>query len=449
MWLVGLCLAILVTGVIAPRPFAADEGRDLFCREDGYCLPPPVEMDEFLASQHEERDEGAYLPEILSCDVPLLVKRAAHVSPEAFREMLEEQGYTQIEGLLVPQWWRVCSPDVSLASVEIESLTSHPQIDVVERDESMSLFFVPNDPYYPRQWGLPKVQAPQAWALTRGSTDVLISIVDTGFDYHHPDRPVNAWLGWDFIHNDNDPWDDHGHGTHVAGIATAAGNNGIGISGLCPGCATLHVKAADYRGSVPVSASAQGIMFSADTATSLGKRAVINLSFGGAYSNLVADAVNYASRQGAVIIAAAGNSGAASPSYPAALSGVSAILATDSNDRRASFSQYGDFGAPGVGIFSTLPPSSYGLANGTSMAAPLVSGAAGLVWSHRPDYTPSQVIQALEENVDVPSGWNSQYGAGRLNVYRAMQQGGPSTPPPVRTPIPPEYNRFYLPMTIH
>ncbi len=477
-WLICLCLVVLFTGLFLPLSFSAEEDRDLFCRDDGICLPPPLDADEFLARLEEDRDEVRDRPEAISCDVALVIKRADNVSSEAFRKLLEEQGYTQIEGLLVPQWWRVCSQDASIASAELETLTSLPQVIDAEIDGNRSVSFTPNDPYYSLQWGLPKVQAPHAWNLTLGSTQVLVSIVDSGFDYFHPDRPADAWLGWDFIHNDNDPWDDNGHGTHVTGIATAAGNNGIGISGLCPLCSTLYVKVLDNEGRGSTSDSANGIAFAADAAVHLGKQSIINLSLGGSYSSLEASAVDYALDKGAVIIAAAGNGGPGNPTYPAALPGVGAITATSSNDWPASFSQYGNLGAPGESILSTLPPwhsnPPYGYASGTSMAAPLVSAAAGLVWSYRPNYTPNQVIQALMDNADVPPGWNSFYGVGRLNVYRAVQQGAPANPTPTRTmtptvtrtptrtptptmtpmptptrtPFPPEYPRRWLPMTI-
>jgi thermitase len=430
-----LILAIVVSGIIWPSPNTAEQVLEPFCREDGYCLPPPREIGEFIRSQEAANAVDPALPEAITCEVALLVKRTEDVSPEAFRSLLERQGYTQIEGLLVPQWWRVCAHDVSAASDEIAAIADLPGVSKAEREETMVAFFTPNDPYYSEQWGLPNVKAPQAWDLTKGLSDVLVSVVDTGFDYSHPDKPIDLWVGWDFINNDANSTDDGGHGTHVMGIAAAAGNNGVGISGVCPNCSALVIKSLDASGSGTTGAVSNGIAYAADSAVSLGKRSVINLSLGGpSYSSLLADAVTYALASGSIVIASAGNEGAGAPSYPAALPGVVAITATDPSDSAAVFSQYGDLAAPGVSILSTWPPYtdpylSYASWPGTSMASPLVAGAAGLVWSYRSGYTPSQVVQSLLVNADVPPGWNGLYGVGRLNVYSAVSLGIPTATP--------------------
>jgi thermitase len=439
-----LILIVALSGVSRGQQGATNHDPKPFCREDGYCLPPPQQAEVFLRQQ--EAQAAPAVPGRIECEVALLVKRTEDTAPADFAALLRRNGYAQLESMLVPQWWRVCAQDPSLAEREIESLAEHRSVAYVEREGFYELTFIPNDPYYSYQWALPKVQAPQAWDLTRGSTSVLIAILDSGIDYYHEDRPADLWFGPDFANGDSDPYDDNGHGTHVMGIAGAAGNNGIGISGLCPRCSIAVVKVMSASGAVPYGAGANGIVFAADGAVDLGKRSIINCSFGGpVYSAIQADAVLYAQILGAVVVAASGNSGPSLPLYPAALPGVIAVTAIDSNDAPTSFSQYGDLGAPGVDILSTvpnwwwypLPYLPYDFASGTSMAAPMVSAAAGLIWSYRPDYSPGEVIQALVTNVDVPAGWNPLYGVGRLNAYKAVSTRVPtrtSTPTPTRTP---------------
>lgn len=429
-WLAGLLVVFLLAGAFLPRAVGSEPNPAPFCREDGYCLPPPMRIGELLAKQEAGELEPLATPAPLDCEVALLVKRAEDISPQEFRALLERQGYTQIEGLLVPRWWRVCVGAVGAAADQVGALEALPQVADAEIEGILTASFTPDDPRYPEQWGLPLVGAPQAWALTRGSTEVLISVIDTGYDATltdwHPDRPAELWLGWDFVNNDDLPNDDHGHGTHVTGIATAAGNNGVGISGLCPQCATLAIKSLGAGGGGDYGQVANGIVYAAWVAEDfLHKRGVINLSLGGASpSSVLADAVAYARSRGSLVIAAAGNDGAGLPDYPARLPGVLAVTATNSSDSPANFSQFGGLAAPGVSILSTVPRGvadpPYQSWSGTSMAAPLVAAAAGLVWSHNPGYTPSQVRWALLRSAHVPAGWDARYGVGRLNVHGAV-----------------------------
>jgi len=335
----------------------------------------------------------------------------------------------------------VCANNAGAVEEEITQLVASPSILAAERDGLLELAAVPNDPYYPLQWGLPKVGAPRAWDATRGSTEVLVAVVDTGYDYTHPDAPYDLWLGYDFGDGDTDPFDTSGHGTHVMGIAASLTHNSEGIAGLCAGCSALTIRVEDSWGQISESALGNGIHNAAYNGVYLAKRTVINVSIGGStYNAFIADSVAYAQGTGALVIAAAGNGGPGTPSYPAALPGVIAVSATDRYDGHAPFSQYGDIGAPGVEILSTVPlwatAPPYDWMPGTSMASPLVAGAAGLVWSAHPAYTASQVTTALLAHVDVPAGWNPLYGAGRLNVARAVG------PPPTLS------HKVYLPLAM-
>jgi subtilisin family serine protease len=285
--------------------------------------------------------------------------------------------------------------------------------------------------------------------VVTGTAGVWIAIVDTGVDYTHPDLVSSRlWLGWDFVNSDNNPMDDHGHGTHVAGIAGANTNNGQGVAGVCWGCGLLAVKVLGADGSGLTSWVADGIQYAAYWGAAFGKRTVINLSLGSPYpSSVLADAVAYAQGQGALIVAAAGNNGLDQLFYPAAYPGVIGVAATDSSDQRASFSNSGshvDIAAPGVSILSTKW-SWYYYKSGTSMATPHVAGVAGLVWSARPALTASQVCGALLRTaMDLgTSGRDDIYGYGRLNAEAAVRGVVPPPPGP-----PPGPYRVYLPLVM-
>jgi subtilisin family serine protease len=301
-----------------------------------------------------------------------------------------------------------------------------------------------NDPLYVAglQWALETIKAPCAWLHATGHS-VPIAIVDSGIDLSHPDLVASLWVnpgetagngyddddngyvddvyGWDFSAQDNEPWDENGHGTHVAGIAGATTNNGTGIAGMMWGSTLLSVRVLDRDGQGTTWSVAQGIRYAADR----GAR-VINLSLGG-YNGGTAlrDAVVYAQSKGALIVAAAGNHNVALPFYPAAYGDVIGVSATDINDQKASFSNYGshvDVAAPGVDIYSTVPGASYDDDSGTSMAAPLVSGLAALIWAKNPSATTSDVATViLNGSQDLGSaGWDPYYGWGRINAANAL-----------------------------
>lgn len=311
----------------------------------------------------------------------------------------------------------------------------------------------PNDPAFPRQWGLAKINAPEAWNIITGAVSMTIAILDTGIDLGHPDLAPQLWTnpgeipangldddangkiddvhGWHFYQAANGPaedaliQDDFGHGTHVAGIAAAATDNGIGVAGLAWGGRLMAVKVLDQYGSGWYSDIAAGIVYAADNGARL-----INLSLGGAPpSQALCDAAAYAHDRGAVVIAAAGNTGGA-VLYPAACDQVLAVAATNQTDSRPTFSNYGpeiDLAAPGVDIYSTwyytgIRASGYFTKSGTSMATPYVTGAAALVWSRWPGWTADQVSQRLRAtatDVNTP-GWDPYSGWGRLDAAAAL-----------------------------
>ncbi|HWI66414.1 MAG TPA: S8 family peptidase [Symbiobacteriaceae bacterium] len=268
------------------------------------------------------------------------------------------------------------------ATALAKKLSDDPNVEYAELDYIATVEWTPNDPSFGSQWGPKKVQAEAAWNYTQGSSSVLIAIVDTGVDLDHPDliNKVRTDIDWDYVNNDATAMDDNGHGTHCAGIAAAQTNNAVGIAGMCPNCQVLPVKVLNSAGSGAFSAIASGIRYAADKGAK-----VISVSLGGTSSSTtLSDAVTYADGKGSLVIAAAGNNGNSTPFYPAAYTAAVAVAATDSSDYRASFSNYGsyvDVAAPGVSIYSTYWNNTYKSLNGTSMAAPHVSGLAGLLFS--------------------------------------------------------------------
>lgn len=292
------------------------------------------------------------------------------------------------------------------------------------------------------------MRLPDAWDITTGDAR-LIAVVDTGVDLSHPDLRDKIWTnpgeipdngidddhngyiddvrGWNFVRNNNQPEDDYGHGSQVAGIAAASTDNKIGMAGVSWQASIMPLKALDNRGEGTFADVASAIIYAADN----GAR-IINLSLGGSVSSTtILDAVTFAQSHGSLLIAAAGNAGAAGVEYPAALPSVMAAASTTSQDTRSLFSNYGPemaVAAPGENILSTSYGDRYVLGlMGTSMSAAHVSGLAALVWSVRPEWDAGQVAHIITETAhDIASpGWDVYTGWGRIDAYRAVLAARP------------------------
>jgi len=301
----------------------------------------------------------------------------------------------------------------------VREYRNNPNVEYAEPNYIYHADWTPNDPYFStQQWGPQKVQAPAAWDITRGSSSVRIAIVDTGVQYNHPDLSGKVVLGHDYVDGDNNPYDGNGHGTHCAGIAAAVTNNGTGIAGMAPNASILAVRVLDNNGSGTLDAVANGIIYAADNGAK-----VISLSLGGsAGSTTLQNAVDYAWNKGAVVVAAAGNSGTNLPSYPAYYSNAIAVAATTSSDVKASYSNWGswvDVAAPGSSIYSTYPTNTYTSLSGTSMATPHVAGLAGLLAAQ--GRSNSNIRAAIQNTADAISGTGTYWTYGRINAYRAVQ----------------------------
>jgi len=353
----------------------------------------------------------------------------------------------------------------------LEQLNAHPDVEFAEPNYLLDLddIFVPNDPNYAlyQKTYLDRLEMPAAWMLSSGDPSAIIAIIDTGIYRTHEDLAGAIWLnpgeipgngkdddlngfvddtwGWDFAYGDNEPVDDHGHGTHVAGIAAARTDNGKGIAGMAGGkngtggARVMAVKI--FRGIVGTYAAlTQGIVYAVDN----GAR-IINMSLGAySYSRAEEAAVNYAWQRGAVLVAAAGNSAKSYVHYPSAHPNVIGVSATTAEDTPAAFTNFGFYvsvAAPGATIYSTYLQNTYVSLSGTSMATPHVSGLAALIWARNPRLTNSQVRQIIQNSADdlgAPD-WDPYYGFGRINARKALELADRTplaTPTPFHTPAP-------------
>jgi len=299
------------------------------------------------------------------------------------------------------------------------------------------------DPSLHESYGLKITRAFEAWSITRGSSDVIVGVNDSGIDYNHEDLAFNMWrnsnptqgdiVGYDFLSNDPMPYDDDemkGHGSHAAGIIGAVGGNGIGISGVNQRVSLMALKSFSAYGYGTTESVIAAIGYAMDH----GAKIVSNSFASGKKDNpAMIDTIEKARAKGVLLFFAAGNSAAdddndATADYPAGyrIDNIVAVASTDSSDRKASSSNYGAttvlLGAPGANIYSTLPGSKYGWSSGTSMACPFAAGVAALVWAKNPSWDYLQVRRALASSVDlVPDLAGKTISGGRVNVLKALQ----------------------------
>ncbi len=335
-------------------------------------------------------------------------------------------------------------PGLTMAQAAAQ-LARMPGVRYVEPNYILSTCATPNDTYFASdQYGPKKIMADRAWELWNPVAPIVIAIVDTGVDNTHPDltqkilRDANGIVGYSaLLHSASDALDDHGHGTHCAGIAAGQVNNGIGIAGVAGwngGSSSdsgytkiMPVKVLSRWGMGSTDQVAEGITWAADNGAN-----IISLSLGGGGSTTLANAVSYAWNQGCVVVVAAGNSSTSTPSYPAAYPESIAVAATDNTDTLCSFSNYGSWvqvAAPGGSIFSTAPtysggagyPLNYHTLSGTSMACPHVAGEAALIWANNPMLNNLDIKSLIIDNTDPYQPYNGRtIAGGRINAFKAM-----------------------------
>lgn len=302
-----------------------------------------------------------------------------------------------------------------------------------------------------QKWHYDMIKAPQAWTVTNGSSAVKIAVLDTGIDHNHPSLAnfVNTSLGRTFVGGTT--MDVQGHGTHVAGTIASYGS----VSGVMQNATLIPVKVLGDDGSGSLYGITQGILYAANIDAD-----VINMSLGGGgYNQSMDEAVQTATSQGTIVVAASGNDGASSISYPAAYSSVIAVGSVTSNRTRSSFSNYGsglELMAPGSNIYSTYPNSRYTSLSGTSMATPHVAGVAGLIRAANPNISVSQARQILRDTAQ-EAGSSTQYGYGIVDAHAAVvaaSGGGGTTPPPPSstetvTTVSTNYSYYYRGETVY
>jgi subtilisin family serine protease len=350
----------------------------------------------------------------------ILIQFDSSTNLEKLTTRLNELGYSISEPGTVSG---VIMVDVPLGQ-EVESAGALKSVIGVDYAEPVylatALDMIPNDPGFPSQPNMLTIDAPGGWQYFTGSTGVIVAIIDTGINFSNSDFAGRIVQGYDFVNGDDVAMDDNGHGTHIAGIVAATGNNGAGVAGLDWSAKIMPIKVLNSAGNGTELNVYQGIMYAVDHGAQ-----IINLSLGMVgNSALVASAVEYAYQHGVTVVAASGNTGTA-VNFPASLPHVIAVGAVDDNENQLAFSNYGnelDLVAPGKDVLSTgINGPVY--RTGTSMAAAHVSGLASLLKGISP--ISSDVIKYTMESSAKDlgaTGWDSIFGSGLIRVKNAILQ---------------------------
>jgi len=355
-------------------------------------------------------------------EVQILVKPKPTMSEAALHALLSAGGARE-HGSIPALDVRVIRVPARAAEKLMDALQRNKDVEYAEPDHLATAIATANDPHFTNgnQWYLSKIEAPAAWDTTVGSSNVIVAVVDSGVSSSHPDITGKVLQGYDFVNKDTDASDDNGHGTAVAGITAASSNNGLGMASVSWNSAILPVKVLGADGSGNYSDMANGITWAADK----GAR-IINLSLGGTSSSItLQNAVNYAWNRNVILVAAAGNNGNNTAFYPAACNNVVAVSATDSSDKRPSWSNFGSYvavSAPGVSVLSLHGSSSYAYWNGTSFSSPVTAGVVALMAAANPGLSNAGIVDALLKNSDDigAAGYDVYYGHGRVNARRAV-----------------------------
>jgi len=360
---------------------------------------------------------------------------------------------------------RLDCPDEQSLQEALEAYRKNPDVEYAELNRIASIESAPNDPIYNDQWSLRTIDAPGAWDIYTGSQKIIVAVLDTGVDYHHRDIANNMWIndeesegiegidddnngyiddlyGYNFIYNNGDPIDDHGHGTHCAGIIGAEGNNGFDIAGVCWNTRIMSLKAFNYDAGGYTYDLVEAIIYAVTNGADIISNSWTIDDIPNELQS-IKEAFDYAYSQGVISVAAAGNQNTDAPRYPAFYQNVIAVAATNSQDNRwadlnsgqgSNYGNWVDIAAPGVSVLS-LRALNTGEGNvynqyttkltGTSMACPHVVGACALLLSANPTMKYREVYNKLIENVD-PISPGICRSNGRLNLSKAMQAVVPS-----------------------
>jgi subtilisin family serine protease len=321
--------------------------------------------------------------------------------------------------------------DPSLISVEVpnkeniknavEAMNSKNEVEYAEPDYKVKLNAIPNDPFYSKQWFHKVIQTEEAWNITQGSSDVVVAVIDDGIDPDQKDLRSRIVSPYDMYYDTNKYISVGTHGTHVAGIIAASSNNLTGGAGVAPNVKIMPINVFSDEGAY-TSDIINGIYYAINQGAD-----IISMSLGEyERSEALNEAIQDAYKSGLVIVAAAGNDHSIQKTYPASYDHVISVASTDMDDHISFFSNFGeaiDIAAPGSNILSTFPNDQYGSMSGTSMATPMVSGVAALIWSLHPNFTNAQVNDYLLNSADDLGvyGKDPIFGWGRVNAAKALK----------------------------
>ena len=415
---------------------------------------------------------------------PLFSQEAAQL-PQSTMNTLQEAGFqkkryrTQLKRALsdmLPDLNSIqmiqFANDIAEFEDVLHMLNHHPQIEYAEPNLMYQAINLPNDTYLdPDQdgelssgafgnsfkdlYGLENMGMKDVWTTLKPNMPmqapvtgaVVVAVIDSGVDYNHEDLKKNMWqdangnYGKDFINGDNEPMDDNGHGSHVAGTIAAIGNNNKGIIGVAPMSRIMALKVLAESGYGNLSAIAEAVRYAADNGAD-----IINMSLGGfGVSSTLEEVIEYAKMLGTLTVVAAGNYNEnIENTTPANVAAAITVSAIDPNDQKAEFSNYGegiDVAAPGVSILSTISATRnldesqiigdyYFAMSGTSMASPHAAGLAAIIKHYNPTYSPDQIEVVLKKGADDlgGDGLDSTFGYGRINSDRSLSGVDPTTP---------------------
>lgn len=316
----------------------------------------------------------------------------------------------------------------------LEAYRHHPLVEYVEENKWCRPALLPDDPAYSRQWHLPQIGTPSAWDTTIGDSSIIVAVLDTGVDSTVSELASTLISGWNVFDDNADTSDVLGHGTRMAGIIAAEGNNAELIASVAWGCSIMPIRISNTTGLATDATVAAGLVWAADH----GAR-IASISFEMLDSATMTEAAQYFQSAGGLVVMSAGNSGLVldSPDNPYILK----VSATDSTDTVPTWSNIGapvDFSSPGTSIVTVTTGGSTASSSGTSTASAVFAGVAALVLSADPTLTPAEVEQILQDSAEDygPPGWDPEYGWGRVNADAAIQlatggAGGDTVPPAV------------------
>lgn len=399
---------------------------------NGLQLGAGLDEDAPIGATAEAADFALTAPKRISNQLILELKPGSQLQ-SSVRGFTTAAGGQFLQTIAVGKEYAVVQLPAGMSLEEGKKLyASHPAVNSVGENRVYGVALVPNDPSFGNQWAYDKIKPEQVWDQNIDASKVTVAVLDTGIDYTHPELEGRVIKGYNFVDNSLDVMDRFGHGTHVAGIIGAKGNNGIGVAGIAWNVNLLAVKVLGDNGQGSTAAVMKGIQYAAD----MGAK-VINLSLGSPDTTVdpaLQSAIAYANQKGSLVIAAAGNNrgGVGSPANDPGALAVSSTSKFLFWEYLSWFSNRGDkieVSAPGGGIWSTVPmnpnktgATGYAKLSGTSMACPMVAGEAALLFAKYPNWTNEMVKARILSAVDDKgaSGRDPKYGYGRINLAKAL-----------------------------